>query len=122
MNLIKEGYLVPVPDLSTSKPASSSTPLPLKRKKKRESSSNFIDKVSDEELDEIHTKLCSFFFGCNIPFNVIESDHFKNFMKILRPAYALCLRGRKTLSTTLLEKEYERCLKMSKDLIASESI
>lgn len=100
----------------------SSTIYSPKQKKKKELLQNFLDKVSDKELDELHTKLCSFFFGCNIPFNVIESDHFKNFIKALRPAYALHLPGRKALSSTLLEKEYERCLKMSKDFINSESV
>ncbi|XP_011685453.1 PREDICTED: uncharacterized protein LOC105448508 [Wasmannia auropunctata] len=135
--ITKDYYVVPIDPLCdtdqlmdktvpSSTPPSiatrSSSPRSSKRRKKNESLNSFLDKVSDKELNELHTKLCSFFFGCNIPFNVIESDHFKNFVKALRPAYRLHLPGRKALSSTLLEKEYERCLKMSKDIINPESV
>lgn len=94
----------------------------IKRRKRQESLDEFIDTVSDKKVNEFHKKLSSFFFGCNIPFNVIQSDHFKDLIKFLRSAYALHLPKRKALSTTLLEKEYERCVILSKELIDSESV
>lgn len=94
----------------------------IKRRKRQESLYEFIDKISDNQVNEFHTKLSRFFFGCNIPFNVIQSDHFKDLIKFLRPAYTLHLPKRKALYTTLLEKEYERCVNLSKELIDSESV
>lgn len=62
----------------------------------------FVDKMTSKEKDEIDTALAKFFFGCNIPFSVSNSDHFKNFIKIIRPSYAPPCR--QTLATTLLDR------------------
>jgi Protein of unknown function (DUF 659) len=49
--------------------------------------------------------VASLFFGCNIPFAVIDSQHMKNLMKKLMPTYRLPCS--KTLRTTLLDKLYD---------------
>ena len=54
--------------------------------------------------EEIDNALADFFFGCNIPFNIIESVYFKNLINKLNPDYQVPTR--KTLSTSLLEKLY----------------
>lgn len=68
---------------------------------------SFTDRIcSPKESDDLHLALGEFFFGCNIPFDVVESDKFVNLIKKLRPAYKLPTR--KTLSTTFLDKVYEK--------------
>lgn len=84
--------------------------------------SKFVDNVTKDEIETLNMRLSSLFFGCNIPFAVVDSDHFKNFVKALRPAYTPQLPGRKALSTTLLDKEYQRCIDLSADLINAESV
>ncbi|CAL7938202.1 unnamed protein product [Xylocopa violacea] len=49
-----------------------------KQRKKRELPANFIDKISNEEINGFNTILSIFFFEYNISFNVTESDHFEN--------------------------------------------
>ncbi|XP_029165619.1 uncharacterized protein LOC114936546, partial [Nylanderia fulva] len=72
----------------------------LKRRKKEELLSDFVDKVSNEQLDQFHTKLSTFFFGCNIPFNVIESDHFKILLKLFDLHMRYIYQGAKWKNTS----------------------
>lgn len=67
----------------------------------------FCDRITSKEQENLNMALCEFMFGCNIPFSVVESDHFKKFVKLLRPSYKLPTR--KTLSSTLLSKCYNNC-------------
>lgn len=41
-------------------------------------------------------------YGCNIPFTVVDSDHFRNFIKSIQLSYNLPCR--KTLPSTLLNR------------------
>lgn len=75
----------------------------------------YIDKITDSEILNVNEKLSNFFFGCNIPLQVVDSDHFKNFVRSLRPSYKI--PGRKALSTTLLDCAYEKSVES-----ASQSI
>lgn len=68
---------------------------------------NFIDTMGEKDVSTANTELAKFFFGCNIPFAVVESDAFKNFIKFIRPAYVESLPSRKLLSTTLLDEVYD---------------
>lgn len=47
-----------------------------------------------------------FFFGCNIPFSVVESQHFQEFCVALRPAYHP--PSRKLLSTHILDEVHDK--------------
>lgn len=58
----------------------------------------------------------TFFYGCNIPFQVADSTYFKNFVKGLRPAYNP--PNRRVLVSTLLDKTYEAIEKSNEELIA----
>lgn len=58
------------------------------------------------DTDSIDLALAEFFFGCNISFNVVESDLFKRFVKILNPSYRV--PSRKKLATNLLNRVYTR--------------
>lgn len=56
------------------------------------------------ENDSLDLKLATFFFGCNIPFSVIDSDHFISLCRALRPNYTP--PSRKILSSHLLNEVY----------------
>ncbi|CAH0550875.1 unnamed protein product [Brassicogethes aeneus] len=75
--------------------------------------SSFIDQLNPKDIEEANKALAKFFFGCNIPLSVVESDHFKNFIANIRPAYSSKLPSRKVLSTTLLDKTYNKCIEKS---------
>jgi len=47
----------------------------------------FVDKMSYTEKAAIDSQLIKFLCGCNIPFDVLDSTHFKKFIKLLRPVY-----------------------------------
>lgn len=55
--------------------------------KKRKRIDTFVDKVSYAEKAAIDSQLIKFLCGCNIPFDVLDSTHFKELVKLLRPAY-----------------------------------
>ncbi|XP_077264021.1 uncharacterized protein LOC143898425 [Temnothorax americanus] len=57
---------------------------------------------SDQSID---LALATFFFSCNIPFNVVESKLFKNFVNLLNPNYKVPTR--KKLSNQLLDAVHE---------------
>lgn len=104
----------------TSSPSSTSQNKP--QTKKKNTIDKYTDRTSLKEIEDLNEKLASFFFGCNIPFNVIDSEHFKNFIKSMRPSYAEKLPGRKALSTSLLDNAYDRCLKYACSHINPESV
>ncbi|KAL4084400.1 hypothetical protein QTP88_028223 [Uroleucon formosanum] len=61
----------------------------------------FVIKLHHLKIDKCNLALAKLFFGCNIPFSVIKSLHFKNFCQSLRPAYKVPTR--KVLSGRLLD-------------------
>lgn len=75
-------------------------------KRKRTMITSYIDMLQGGEEDKINDALCEFVFGCNLPFSIVESLLFKNFIKSIRPVYVDKIPGRKKLSGTLLEKCY----------------
>lgn len=82
---------------------------------------SFLDILPKKEEGEINELMGKFFYGCNIPFSVIDSDPFKTFIKKLRPAYAEKMPGRKSLCTTMLDNEYQKQIQRA-SLIGPESI
>lgn len=95
--------------ISSSKSSSGSTSSTKGTRSKYLNIGRYIDVISDKEKHNIEEKLSNFMFGCNIPFSVVESRHFKAFVKALRPAYEPLLPSRKTLSSRCLDEAYERC-------------
>lgn len=83
---------------------------------------SFKDSLANGEQKQLDAALANFIFGCNIPFSVIESDHFVEFVKRLRPAYAEKMPGRKMLSNSLLNRAYENCVKNNTPSVGRESI
>jgi hypothetical protein len=78
--------------------------------------------LQENEEQKITEALCKLIFGCNLPFSIVESPLFKNFIKTIRPAYVDKIPGRKRLSTTLLEKCYESCIQSASRKVQSESV
>lgn len=64
------------------------------------SSSNFTKK----DKDQLDNAVAKFVYGCNIPFSVIESNHFKSLLRQLRPTYYS--PSVDDLATTLLDRIY----------------
>lgn len=48
---------------------------------------NFIDKISKSQNEAVNTELAKLLYGCNLPFRVVQSVHFKSFCKAIRPSY-----------------------------------
>jgi hypothetical protein len=96
--------------------------LSRKPKKKSQTISRFLDSVSEAEVENITKKLSQFFYGCNIPFSVVESDSFRSLIKALRPAYEKYVPNRRNLSTNLLDSAYEDILAVSKGHAPSDSV
>lgn len=84
--------------------------------------SKYMDALSVKDEQDINILLANFIFGCNIPFRVVESAHFKNFLQKLRPAYVKKIPNRKQLSTNLLETVYEACVAQNKTKVGMESV
>lgn len=82
----------------------------------------FVDIISSKEVEIVTQALGDLFFGCNIPFSVVESTHFKNFIKTIRPAYESYIPSRKVLSTTILDDAYERMLQQCRSEVKEDVV
>lgn len=90
-----------------SKPPLASTSMP-----------NFSEPYNSECGDELkssnscdwHNSLADFLFGCNIPFGVVESEHFRNFIETMRPVSSSQLPDHKAVASSLLDSAYDRTL------------
>lgn len=67
------------------------------------------------DSDSIDMDLAEFFFGCNISFNVIDSDLFRRFINNLNPSYKIPTR--KKLATKLLEKVHTKIIEKLKYVV-----
>lgn len=74
-----------------------------------------MDQVKPLEAENLDSLLAEFFFGCNIPFQVVDSKFFKKFVNALRPAYSP--PHRHLLSGKLLDKTHEKIEKRNVNLI-----
>ncbi|CAG9831165.1 unnamed protein product [Diabrotica balteata] len=90
--------------------------------KKSKKITDYMDILQEYEEEKISTALAKFIFGCNLPFTVVESPLFKNFIKTIRPAYLDKIPGRKKLCTSLLNKCYEDCIEISRKKVETESV
>lgn len=76
--------------------------------------------VEDKEYEDIDEAVAAFFFGCNIPFDVVESEHFKKLVDILRPSYSP--PDKESLSNMLLQKTHKRLLLTQTDFSESDGV
>lgn len=117
---------LPLPTPSTSESSASvstsSSTNKQKPRKYKNKITNYVDKLEEEDVQFINEQLALFVYGCNIPFRVIESKLFKNFIVALRPAYKNKIPSRKLLSNALLNQCYNKCIEHSKPNIKKESV
>lgn len=76
--------------------------------------------LSKREAQLLDEKLCDFVFGCDIPFAVVESAHFRNLVAALNPSYASKLPSRQALATRLLDDANERCVADSQQRLRNQ--
>ncbi|XP_071647150.1 uncharacterized protein [Temnothorax longispinosus] len=81
------------------------------------SSTNKNTCINKEEID---LALGEFFFGCNIPMNVVESPRFKRFLQLLNSSYLLPTR--KSLSKMILDKVHQNVIKERIQTQGSEGV
>lgn len=81
----------------------------------KENKSDLYNDLSNEDKC-----LGRFFFGCNVPFSVVESDFFKHFSSALNPNYIPPTR--KTLSSSLLDKTYNEVIKRNSTKVNEKSV
>ena len=62
----------------------------------------FTDCISIRQIAEVKRCLARWVYADNIPFRVVESNFFKQFVTVLRPAFAHHISSRYELSTPLL--------------------
>lgn len=82
--------------------------------------SNFVDSMNTKEKNILDIAVAKFFFGCNIPFAVCESDHFRYLLKKLRPSYEPPCRS--TLSGTLLDEVFQLISNEDRRIIGTEAV
>lgn len=76
--------------------------LHLASNKKKKTEENQQSKDRKNKIDET---IARFFFGCNIPFKVIDSPYFRELMVLLCPEYPV--PQRQTLASKLLDEAYD---------------
>lgn len=80
-----------------------------------------LDCQNNLDIDSINEHLTKFIVGCGLPFLVVESMFFKNFVGALCKEYVPLMPSRKTLSTKLLTQLHNEIVgeiktKVSKDV------
>ena len=74
--------------------------------------------LTADKIQEITSKLGKFFYRTGISFRLVESEAFKEFVKSLSPAYSEQLLCAKTLSGTILERQYEDTSKLLNETLS----
>ena len=57
-----------------------------KKRRNPERATTWVDKLSAFQREKIDKSIVEYIYRCNISFNSIESNAFKNFIKTIRPA------------------------------------
>lgn len=84
-----------------SQPSSSSEVTKTKTKSQKKIST-FFDRITDTQTEEIDVALGKFVFSTNSSFRMVENQHFKDLVKLLRPSYRV--PSRKKMASQILEK------------------
>lgn len=85
-------------------------------------SKTLIHSISQKESSDMDIALENFFFGCRIPHTVIDSVHFRNFVKTLCPSYVASIPSQETFSTSVVDAAYERSLRQARKHVVGESV
>ena len=73
----------------------------------------FVSKTSGQDKKKMDLSVAKFFYACNISFNVVESDAFRNLIHILRPSYKP--PSRKELAGNLLDSVHSQMEELVKE-------
>lgn len=73
--------------------------------------------LTEERKEEIDSKFAKFFFRTGISLRVADSEALKDLMESVNPAYAKKMPSAKSLSGSLLDKQYEKCLKVLEKIL-----
>lgn len=76
--------------------------------------------VKSIDVEAIDGALATFFFGCNVAFNVVDSDLFKQFVNCLNPSYKV--PSRKRLASTLLDKVHAQIVEQQKYTVTIKGV
>ena len=68
--------------------------------------SKWVDVINNADKDICDKALVNFVFRTGIPFRVVQSNAFKDFVTKLRPSYASVMAGEKVIRTRLLDSVY----------------
>lgn len=66
----------------------------------------YCDNLNITNATKIQEALCRWIFADNIPFNIVESNFFKDFINLIRPAFTEFLPSRHLISTSMLDNHY----------------
>lgn len=77
-----------------------------KKCKKTQKIENFLDKVEKKDQLKIDESLTEWLLSSNLSFNIVNNTFFKNFIKILRPAYIL--PSTEVLNSIWLNRVYDK--------------
>jgi hypothetical protein len=100
---------------SLSSSSSSSTITTISTNLQNHSISNFVDRISRTEQDELELLFAKSIFQCGLFLSLSELEPIKNLWQKARPAFKL--PGRKKISTTLLDIVYEETKQEVDELI-----
>lgn len=109
--------------INSDQPSTANTAhnLPIVRKKKQAAITTFVPKKMtfdvQKKIDEGLLKLFTKDFQ---PFKVVEDEGFKNFVKLLNPAYKI--PDRHTISKVHIPALYQKSLNETKELLTNESL
>jgi len=88
-------------------PSNAPTNRPVKRIKKTKTSNigNFVDRMGEEEQEDLEFRLALALFSAGVPFAFVDNPHVIQFFQYLRPSFKL--PNRKKLSNDLLDDVYD---------------
>lgn len=78
---------------------------PIARKVTKASVKFYLDEISSSQKDDTDMALGKMIFGCGLPMHITDFVHFKNFCKVMRPAYKVPCR--QTVATSLLDRVHK---------------
>lgn len=80
---------------------------PAEPKKASSSLRQYTDTITESVINAANKALAKVFFRCALPFRVVESSAFKQFVNVIRPSFGQHMVSANTLSGRYLDEEYK---------------
>jgi Protein of unknown function (DUF 659) len=90
-----------VPDTSASVPLLQTAPSSSRQQK----ITGYLYKITQKEQGILNMKLAKFIYSCNLPFNIMENEEFRDFVSTMRPSFEI--PSHETIGCSLLNKTFE---------------